>query len=715
MYYNIRMSDFLQVFYVIFSAILVSLAIPNELFLFGSPYIALISLIPLSIAMSNCRSWRQAAVFGALHTTAVHVLSSFWLAFFKDFAIFTLGASAAGTGVIGIIAGRMLFLPYTHASAKDALRENSAITSYRIPLRIFWFASVYTLYEWFKAAGLGFLAYPWGTLSSTAFRWRLLMQIADLTGAYGVSFLFALCSAVCAEGLLLVEKLPHALAPRALFSSYKNAVNVFAILLALSFVYGAYQYAKPRTPHKKLNAVLVQQNSNPWDEISDSDSILRSQKLSEEKIDEFKARGEQADIVVWSEAVLRYAFPHAESHYAHSPTDEPLLEFIKRMNTPFIIGGSYLADSVTRQYNNAALLFDADGNFRASYGKIHLVPFAEVLPGTEYELVRQLMQRVVGISAGWVAGDQYVYFDIPAQWHERKQKDGVKIISLADTMREQVAKENARPLVRVSTPVCFGDAFPADVCRPLFLHGCEVFINLTDDSWSHTKSAEYQHFVIASYRAIEFRTTLVRSTNAGYSAVVDAAGNVRADMPLFEEGAIAASIPVYKHQMTVYALLGNWLPAVLAIVVLAYCAYNMICCTIPAHTMRKMREKITIYAGAQRGEQQYGKLQLRQQENGMQKTKPAAQALSAKNSVKKTSGATKSATDAKQLKTAKPAARAKLQQSTKNTSAKVHAAKSTAKKSPIATTSTVRTNISQATKRTSSANVHKKAVKKTKI
>ncbi|MBQ9495680.1 MAG: apolipoprotein N-acyltransferase [Treponema sp.] len=571
------MSNFLQVSYVIFSAILVSLAIPNELFLLGSPYIALVALIPLYMAIAKCRSYKTAFWLGMLHTTTVHILSSFWLAFFKDFAIFTLGASAAGTSVIGMILGRMLFLPYAHASAKSTLLENAAIKSYRIPLRIFWFAVVYTLYEWFKSAGLGFLAYPWGTLSSTAFRWHLLMQIADLTGTYGISFLFALCSAVCAEGLLLAEKLPQAPTPHALLASFKNAVHVFVILLALSFVYGAYQYAKPRTPQKKLNAVLVQQNSNPWDEISDNDSIMRSQRLSEEKIKELRARGETADVVVWSESVLRYAFPQAENHYAHAPEDEPLLEFIKRMNTPFIIGGAYLVDSIAHSYNNAALLFDADGNFRASYGKIHLVPFAEVLPGTEYKLVRQLMQRVVGISAGWVAGDQYVCFDMPAQWHGQKQKKNAKIVSLADTMHEQIEKENARPLVRVSTPVCFGDAFPADVCRPLFLHGCEVFINLTDDSWSHTKSAEYQHFVIASYRAIEFRTTLVRSTNAGYSVVVDAAGNILADMPLYEEGAIAASIPVYERQMTVYALLGNWLPALFAIITLAYCAY--ICST----------------------------------------------------------------------------------------------------------------------------------------
>ena len=90
--------------------------------------------------------------------------------------------------------------------------------------------------------------------------------------------------------------------------------------------------------------------------------------------------------------------------------------------------------------------------------------------------------------------------------------------------------------------------------------GSEVFINITNDSWSKTKSAEFQHFVVASFRAIEMRTTLVRSTNSGYSAVVNPAGTVLFDMPLFTADSLYAKVPVYKREMTPYALLGNWIP-----------------------------------------------------------------------------------------------------------------------------------------------------------
>ena len=105
------MSRFLQVFYVFFSAAMLALAIPNELIKLGSPLAGFIALIPLYIVYSNLKSYKEAAAVFALHTFLVHVMTSFWLAFFKDFAALTLGASAVGTGIIGGFIGLLMYLP----------------------------------------------------------------------------------------------------------------------------------------------------------------------------------------------------------------------------------------------------------------------------------------------------------------------------------------------------------------------------------------------------------------------------------------------------------------------------------------------------------------------------------------------------------------------------------------------------------------------------
>ncbi|MBQ3687507.1 MAG: hypothetical protein II932_06720 [Treponema sp.] len=42
--------------------------------------------------------------------------------------------------------------------------------------------------------------------------------------------------------------------------------------------------------------------------------------------------------------------------------------------------------------------------------------------------------------------------------------------------------------------------------------------------------------------------------------MLDPAGKVLADLPLFTEAALSYPVPVYAHRPTVYSRLGDWLP-----------------------------------------------------------------------------------------------------------------------------------------------------------
>ena len=128
------MSRFLQVFYVFFSAAMLALAIPNELIKLGSPLAGFISLIPLYIAYSNLKSYKEAAAIFALHTFLVHVMTSFWLAFFKDLAALTLGASAVVTGIIGGFIGLLMYL-----HQKTFFPNRNIPTQVHIPFRLKYF------------------------------------------------------------------------------------------------------------------------------------------------------------------------------------------------------------------------------------------------------------------------------------------------------------------------------------------------------------------------------------------------------------------------------------------------------------------------------------------------------------------------------------------------------------------------------------------------
>lgn len=567
----------LQVFfYAVLSSILLSCAIPNEIFSFGQPILAFLSLICFYHAVKHTQNYREAFFCGFTQTFITHILSSFWLAYFKDFALFTLGASAIGTGLIGGMFGFLFHIPYAENHSKNILNKYALYKPFykNSFFRPLYFAVVWTSYEWFKSSG--FLGYPWGTVSSAMYRFSILTQIADLTGTYGISFFTAYTSSVLAEFFFCNERLfsdfknfakPKKNFTSEYFFSAELSLVFVAVLSALIFVYGSYQRNKERTIKKTLTAILVQQNSDPWKMASDYDSILVSQRLTTEKLRELSEQGKECNLIVWSEGCLRRAFPYAINHYREFPSESPLIPFIADCGTPMICGGIYARNSEKMQYMNVAHMFDSYGRYRGYYAKNHLVPFAEVIPFTEIPAVEKILKKVVGISAGYLPGDKYVCFEVPCSDASDGNSGAYKLIDVSEPFGNS---DDKKTTVKFAVPICFDDAF-TDIMRPLFKGGAELFVNISDDSWSLKKSSEIQHFVIASYRAIEYRTTLVRSTNAGYSAIVTPDGRITADEPLFEESALAAEIPVYEHKETLYSLLGNYFPYACLFFIAAYC------------------------------------------------------------------------------------------------------------------------------------------------
>ena len=561
-------SVLLQVFCALFSGIIEAAAIPNELLLLGSPLLALFSTVPLYTALYRAKTYKESFLLFFLQTLTVHLISSFWLANFRDFALFTLGASAVGTACEGGITGIIFHALPSRYSDAESLQEDAGSRAFSSPARILWFASCMLAYEWFKS--IGFLAYPWGTLFLAASKWKIFTQIASLTGVWGVTFLYALAGALIGEGLILLSR--HTV-PQTSARSYRNAACCTAALWALAAVYGLWQYFLPRQAEKTIHTIAIQQNLDPW-EGGEEKSLEVSMRLTEQAVRETREKEQDVDLVLWSEGVLSRSFPDARFHYQQNPKGESLSDFIRRMGTPFIIGGQTRIHRAKHHYSNSAIFYDRAGNYAGFYSKIHLVPFAEAIPFADSPLIKYLMEQMVGFSSGWTPGSQYTLFRVPVGSRkfqdcpvEYKRSDSpvvsLDITGTADpdltAAFTEGGQDNPDSFVTFSVPICFEDAF-ADVCTPLFNLGTEVFMNITNDSWSSTASAEYQHYAIASYLAIEYRTTLVRAANSGYTVVLDPAGRVLADLPLFTEAALSYPVPVYARRPTVYSRLGDWFP-----------------------------------------------------------------------------------------------------------------------------------------------------------
>jgi apolipoprotein N-acyltransferase len=197
---------------------------------------------------------------------------------------------------------------------------------------------------------------------------------------------------------------------------------------------------------------------------------------------------------------------------------------------------------------NGVILLSQEGNIIDYYGKQHPVPFAEHIPFWEYEPVQRFFKEAVGLYSTWTIGSRYTLFSVPV---DKKQE------------------------LTFGTPICFEDAF-AYLCRNFILKGAEILVNLTNNSWSRTDSAQIQHFVAARFRSIENKRVLLRSTNSGFTSVVDPWGRIINSIPMFEEGYIAAEVPVYREStFTIYTLLGDYFPLMLLILLFLYLALSL--------------------------------------------------------------------------------------------------------------------------------------------
>ncbi len=491
-------------------------ALPNEFLEYGSPFLGLVALVPLYAAFRVAPEMRTAmragAVFGAIST----MLSNYWLANFGEFSVWTLGGPTVGYIGYNILLATVL---YTLMRLPSSLR----------PLA---FALAWTGYELLKS--IGYLGYPWGLAAYPFGDVIAAMQIADVTGVYGLSFIVVYMNAAIAE--VVIDRGYRGVRAHAasVGGSLHSALHrlplrhllLAVVLLALNFGYGWHRISQPAAPDDTMRVALIQQNTDSWQPGNLSNTLSILQNLSLEAL-EYR----EHDLLVWSENSISVPYQqYRDTYLSRTPTSRPFTEFIEQIDTPLMTGSPYLPSDTGQTAWNAALLIEpGTGDIIDRYGKRQLVPFAEHIPFWEFEPIQHFFRNVVGLQAAWSRGDSRVLFDLPTQ----------------------------SGTVAASAPICFEDAF-ASLIRDFTRDGADVMVNLTNNAWSETDSAQFQHFVAARFRAIEARRPLIRSTNAGLTTVVDIDGTTVDALPMFEAGFLSVDVPLYTSGgLTAYHIWGD--------------------------------------------------------------------------------------------------------------------------------------------------------------
>jgi apolipoprotein N-acyltransferase len=347
-------------------------------------------------------------------------------------------------------------------------------------------------------------------LGASQYKLLLVTQIADLAGILGVTFLVIYVnSAVYATIENVREKRPHPWRPAA----------VLAAVLVVVLTYGAVRIGmvdRAAAAAPSMTVGVVQTNRGAGEKHFDQALFLREHQDMSRELE----RSQPLDLIVWPESVLGVNLPSREGTIS--------ADLRADLRTPLLFGAIVQTrEQGERRVYNSAVLIDGSGRIAGTYDKTVLVPFGEYIP----------------------FGDTFPQLYSWSPYSGRFWKGG-----------------NTSPLVlngrALSVNICYEDIFPGHI-RLLMRGGPEARIpeamfNITNDSWYGDTVQPMEHLVLASFRSIEHRRSLVRSTNTGISAIVDPAGRIDQRTGQWKRASLTGNVPLMRS-LTVYSLLGDWL------------------------------------------------------------------------------------------------------------------------------------------------------------
>jgi apolipoprotein N-acyltransferase len=359
----------------------------------------------------------------------------------------------------------------------------------------------------------------------------LVIQIAELTGPYGVTALLMMVNGALYD-LLSKDR-----------AAARSAIAA-AVVLAAALAYGAVRMRQvddliAHAP--RLNIGLVQPNfAYTADGEFSREEALRELSALQEQSRRLAQSG--AELVVWSEGSYPVALPRDFS--ADFPPDSPAM--IRRgFDTPVIIGANTVEPGLEDAYNSA-LLLDHSGQAAGRYDKVRLLAFGEYIPGIDlFPWLRNLLPPGTG---------------------RFKAGAGPGIMPLNAGGRTW----------RLGPLICYEDLLPGLISDVGKLHP-DILVNLTSDQWFGAKTEPWEHFALSVFAAIELRVALARSVNSGISALIDPNGRVLEKTyandpyrdPRGSDG-LLISAPKMQGGHTLFAAWGSWFPCLCAVALLLF-------------------------------------------------------------------------------------------------------------------------------------------------
>jgi len=480
------------------SGVLLGLALPPR----PDPWLAWVALVPLLLAVRT-GSRRRAALLGLVTGTLYALASVYWVeGTMARYGPLPVWLAAAAALLLALYMGG--YTAVWAALAPGVVRRHRHTATV-------WLATAWVALEWLRTHLLG--GFGWAHLGYTQVTTPAILQVAELVGVYGLSWLVVVVNAAVAATVVhLADRRPHTLQPQLLAA--------VALLLAVA-AFGEVRLAEIRaTPiRRELPVALVQGNipeGEKWDPTQRR-QILRRYLGRSEQLGAGAAR-----LIVWPEAAIPYLLQD-------SPALDARLRQVCQRTGADLLFGSLWRDPKTQTYRNSAFALTAKAGVVGRYDKLHLVPFGEYVP------LARLLSFVRSITAE--IGDFH-------------PGSGPTLLPVAGE--------------RVGCPICFEVTYPG-LIRDFVRGGATMLATITNDAWFGDSVAPRQHLYIAAIRCVEERLPMVRAANTGITAVIDVDGAILTEAPQFETTTLTTTVPLRDLGPTLYSRIGEgWLIVLLA-------------------------------------------------------------------------------------------------------------------------------------------------------
>ena len=551
------------------ASILFAASFPNLLFENGLPLLAWIAYVPVfwvvrRANLALCLFW------GAFYGYAAYGLFNYWLTVFHPLA--------------GLIVGSIYLV---FLAVLFPLLRLAVLVFPRRGYLLQWL--VWMAFEYLRTQG--FLGYSYGVTGYS--QWHLLpvIQIASITGVWGVSALVVFPSAWLAAALeerrinhgghgvpteLHGEKekkfTTNQHEPRTFgttrtkeeyqgTSSWRSCgswlnnleicfksfflrewvpLAVWFVLLVASLVYGfTSRIDYSDAPTAKM--ALIQHNTDPWEASKAPtwpvnlalEEYRKDLRILRRLSDEALAARPETELVVWSETAFVpriYWHQNYREDRGYWELVKELLDYLGEKDVLFMIGN----DDARREP-----LISTEWDYSVDYNAAMLFDRGEM--------------KTVYRKLHLVPFTEHFPYEKQLPWIYNALKN-------ADTHFWEKGKEATvfdTGRFKFSTPICFEDTF-GYLSRDFVLNGAEVIVNLSNDAWSNSLPAQMQHLSMAVFRAVENRRSMVRSTASGQTVAVDPNGRILAMAEPFTESYLVVGVPIVTP-LSIYTLYGDYL------------------------------------------------------------------------------------------------------------------------------------------------------------